>query len=91
MILTVTNTSGSDFAAGDLPFPLQQYAIANGANVTLGANQSDLLNGEDKGNPAYKELNRLIQTGQLTIAASAPGTGDTLAGPVDVVDEAETV
>jgi hypothetical protein len=92
MLMTVTNTSGADFAAGDLPHPLGQFAIAAAASVATGMNAEDLLHGRDKGSAAYKELNRLIQTGQITMAATVPGTGDTPATlPIDVMDEAETV
>lgn len=91
MELTVTNTSGADFAVGDLPHPFQQYAIANAANIVAPCSEADLRFGEDKGAPAYKEINRLIATGQITVAAANPGTGDTLTGLIDVMEEMTTV
>jgi hypothetical protein len=87
MLLDLTNTSGADFAVGDLPHPFQQFAVADSANVATGVADADLRFGEDKGAPAYKELNRLIALELITIEASAPGTGDTPVGPIDVMDE----
>lgn len=91
MELTVTNTSGADLAAGDLPAPFDQFAIANGGNVVTGVSEADLRAGEDKGDPAYKRINALIQTGVITVAAANPGTGDTLTGLIDVMEEMTTV
>jgi hypothetical protein len=91
MILTLTNNSGADYAAGDLPHPFQQFAVADSGNVATGVAPADLRFGEDKGAPAWKELNRLIQLEDIEIAATAPGTGDTPVGPLDVMEEAYTV
>ena len=91
MLLTVTNTSGVAIAAGDLPHPFQQYALAIGVNFVSPTSEEDLRYGEDKGAPSYKAINLLIATGVITIAASAPGTGDTLTGLIAVMEEATTV
>lgn len=91
MQLTVTNTSGADLAAGALPGPLSQFAIAAAGNVVTGVSEADLRAGEDKGDPVYKRINALIQQGVINVAAANPGTGDTLTGLIDVMEEATTV
>ncbi len=91
-LATVTNTSGAAFAAGDLPGPLAQFAIASAGNVVTGISKADLLEGEDKGSPVWKQLDRLIQTGQITIAVASPGTGDTPATTlVSMLDEMDSL
>jgi len=76
MIATVTNTSSS--ASVDVPFPFS-ITLAPSGSKALGVNMADLLEGEHKGKPAYKELNDMINKGLITVAfADDSRTADTL-------------
>lgn len=76
MLATVTNLSSTESV--DVPFPFNVTLAASGVKV-LGVNIADLNNGEEKGNPAYKQLNDMIKKKQITVAyANDTLSSDTL-------------
>jgi hypothetical protein len=87
MIATIGNVSSTDaIPAGSLPFPFDSLGeIAASGSVTTGVNEDDLMFGEDKGDPAWKRINQLIQNGEITVSfAAAAGNS------VDVLEDAST-
>lgn len=75
MIATVTNLQSVAVAVGDLPFPFNMLALDEaGGSVpakAVGVNGADLYQGEEKGSPAWKAINLLIQEGKITVAFAA--------------------
>jgi len=76
MLMTVTNLTSAELAIG---YPINRTLAASGDpgdSVTLGVSREDLLFGSEEGRPAHKELDLMVQKGQITVATDA-NTGDT--------------
>lgn len=85
MILTIENQLAVPLTIG---FPINKTLGANGAaddQVDLGVSERDLQFGEDQGDPAWKRLNFLRQTGQITMSIAAD------ANTTDIQDEANEI
>lgn len=70
MLATFTNLSATDPV--DVPHPLNE-TLAESAVVVRGISSEDLLFGHDKGDPAYKKLNKLIYEKKITVSIAADG------------------
>jgi hypothetical protein len=69
MLITVTNLTAGLLSIG---FPIGRALAASGDpgdSVTLGVSPEDLLEGTDRGNPAFKTLNLLQQQGKILFTA----------------------
>jgi hypothetical protein len=82
MIMTITNLDSSNALVVDIRGICPSTSIAASGNATFGCQMSDLLKGEAKGAPVWKELDYLVKSGQATIAFAVD------AADANVVDEA---
>lgn len=68
MIITIENQNAEPLEVG---FPINRTLAANGDpgdDAILGVSMRDLMHGEDQGDPAWKRLNLLKQSGQITMS-----------------------
>ena len=70
MLVTITNQLTTKLAVG---FPFNVTLDETGGTtpaVTLGMTVQDLVEGDVKGDPAYKRIDRLRQIGSLVVAVA---------------------
>jgi hypothetical protein len=82
MIITVQNQTAAELAIG---FPLGVTLDALGGAVDTfvgGVSMRDLVEGEDKGDSAFKRLNLLKQEGKITMSIAVDANDD------NILDEA---
>lgn len=70
MLVTITNQLSEDLVVG-YPFNVTLGPNGGGSDaVTLGMTIHDLTEGDVKGDPAYKQIDRLRQIGSLTVGVA---------------------
>jgi len=82
MIITITNQLATNLTVG-FPFNVTLGPNGGGSDASaLGMTVQDLVEGDVKGDPAYKRIDRLRQIGSLTVALAAD------ANDANLLDEA---
>ena len=82
MIITVQNQTAEPLAIG-FPLGVTLDALGGAADTfTGGVSMADLVEGEDKGDSAFKRLNLLKQEGKITMSIAVDANDD------NILDEA---
>lgn len=78
MLVTIENQLAVPLTVG---FPFNVTLDENGGttdSVALGMTIQDFMEGDAKGDPAYKRIDRLRQIGSITVALAVDGTDSNL-------------
>lgn len=86
MLLTIANLTAAPLTI-DYPFNRTLAAAGDpGDSLQLGVGIDDFVEGEDKGNPAYKRLNLLRQEGKVTLTLAALATDTSILEAANTLD-----
>lgn len=83
MLVTITNQLAVPLTVG-FPFNVTLEASGGADAATLGMTIHDLVEGDVKGDPAYKRLDQLRQIGSLTVGVAVDAND---ANILDVANE----